>query len=178
VFATLLAQHALTPEKADTSGPIEGNVASCTPKTARAARSNTRNPDAAMTGKWWLRRRVNFWEGRGSKPHRFRHSGPRGRPRLPTGQAQRTHHLLRISGHVMPFPPHSCINRHQSGNSGPASARARSKEHSASHVVRDSGHHEVVNAKPNGRTNEDEHPEETPQGGTRSAIVSQSPTTE
>ena len=46
---------------------------------------------------------------------------------LPPGQAQRPHGLFRISCHVMPFPPHSCINRCQSGNSGPAATLGRSK---------------------------------------------------
>lgn len=48
--------------------------------------------------------------------------------RLPAGQAQRAHDLLRISCHVMPFPPHSCMNKNQSGNSGPAAAQGPSKE--------------------------------------------------
>lgn len=67
--------------------------------------------------------------------------------RRPTGRAQRAHDLHRISCHVMPFPPHSCMNRYQSGNSGPAANMGRSKEYSANHVVRGPGHHEVVNAK-------------------------------
>ncbi|MET4134311.1 hypothetical protein ABIC21_000505 [Pseudarthrobacter sp. PvP090] len=75
--------------------------------------------------------------------------------------------LLRISCHVMQFPPHSSMNRHQGGSSGPAATR--SKESSTGHVVRGPSQHEVVNAKPHGRTNKDEHPKGTPQGGTRSA---------
>ena len=39
--------------------------------------------------------------------------------RLLTGQAQGPNDLLRIGCHVMPFPPHPCMNRYQSGNSGP-----------------------------------------------------------
>ena len=47
--------------------------------------------------------------------------------RQPTGQAQRPHDLLRISCHVMPFPPHSCMNRHQSGKPGPAALQVNLK---------------------------------------------------
>ena len=32
---------------------------------------DTKKPDAAMTGKRWLRRRANLWEDRGSKAHQF-----------------------------------------------------------------------------------------------------------
>lgn len=65
----------------------------------------------------------------------------------PAGQAQRTHRLLLISCHVMPFPPHSCMISYQSGKSGPAATLGRSKEQAANHDVSGPGHHEVVNAK-------------------------------
>lgn len=42
---------------------------------------------------------------------------------------QRAHDRLRISCHVMPFPPHSRVNRYQSRNSGPAAAPGRSKNY-------------------------------------------------
>ena len=67
--------------------------------------------------------------------------------RLPTGQAQRARDQLRIGCHVMPFPPHSCMNRYQSGNSGPAANLGRSKEQSASHVVSVPSHHHADKAR-------------------------------
>ena len=77
----------------------------------------------------------------------LRDAAPSSAVRLPTGQAQRAHDQLQMGCHVMPFPPHSCMNRYQSGNSGPAATLGRSKEYSASHVASGPSHHEVVNAK-------------------------------
>ena len=62
----------------------------------------------------------------------------------------------------------------QSFRSGPCSCRTAGAK-ATSHVVRGPSHHEVVNAKPNGRTNKNEPPEEAPQGDTRSALVSRCP---
>ena len=79
-----------------------------------------------MTGKMMAARRVNRWEGHGSKAHRFLRlaleAGPAYAYRLAT-----LSELTVCSGSVAchAVPPHSCMNRYQSGNSGPV-ANSRS----------------------------------------------------